>query len=265
MRKALAPNGEIILVTVARLAPEKGFEFMSDVAERLDERGFAFKLLVVGGNGNPQVEEDVQRLFGRLNDEGKVAFTGMLRGEDLARAYACGDIFLHCSITETFGLVVLESMASGVPVVARDEGGPCEIVAHDKSGYLVDPEDLEGFVDRVVQLGTDSKLREDMSVESRRMAEDATWEKINNRVAWKLAEALDTEEPAQEQQSYSIPIYSWFLMSGGLRSLVTNARLMGGLGIIFGVWSGLVITWVLVQAALVVRAPRTMLRSLRGV
>jgi glycosyltransferase involved in cell wall biosynthesis len=268
MRKRLAPNGEIILVTVARLAPEKGFEFMSDVAKELDKRGFAFKLLVVGGNRNPQVEEDVQRLFGKLNDEGKVSFTGMLRGDDLARAYACGDIFLHCSITETFGLVVLESMASGVPVVARNEGGPSEIVADAKSGYLVAPEDLEGFVEKVIKLGNDSRLREIMSIESRSMAEEATWEKINNRVAWKLAESLNEQEPPREQQSLSIPIYSWLLLSPELRGfmgyLIVNFRLMGGIGIIVGVWCGLVITWLLVQAALMVRAPRTMLRSLQG-
>ena len=49
---------------------------------------------------------------------------GFLKGEDLARAYASADLFLHCSITETFGLVVLESMASGVPVIARDGRRP---------------------------------------------------------------------------------------------------------------------------------------------
>jgi glycosyltransferase involved in cell wall biosynthesis len=146
MRKQLAPNGELILVCVSRLAPEKGFEFLSEVVKKLDDRGFKFKLLVVGGNKNPEVVKEIRDMFGHLNEEGKVTFTGMLKGEELARAYAVGDLFLHCSITETFGLVVLESMASGVPVIARDEGGPSEIVADGKSGYLVAPHDLETFV-----------------------------------------------------------------------------------------------------------------------
>jgi len=269
MRKRLAPNKELILVCVARLAPEKGFEFLAEVARQLDERRFPFKLVIVGGNRNPQVEDDVRNIFGKLNDEGKVHFTGFLKGEELARAYACGDVFVHCSITETFGLVVLESMAAGVPVVARDEGGPSEIVSHGKSGYLVPPSDVEGFVEKVMRLGRDSELRMRMSIESRKMAEEATWEKINNRVAWKLAEALETQETVPVQQSFSIPIYSWLLLSQELRSflggLIVDAKLMGGIGIIFGVWCGLVITWILVQIALLVRSRAPWSRNvLRG-
>ena len=119
-----------------------------------------------------------------------------------------------------------------------------------------------------MRIGSDPQLMERMSIESRRMAEDATWEKINNRVAWKLAEALVTEEAPREQPSFSIPVYSWLLLSPELRSfmgsLIVDFKLMGGIGIIIGVWAGLVVTWILVQAALVVRAPRTMLRSLQG-
>jgi glycosyltransferase involved in cell wall biosynthesis len=268
MRKKLAPNGEIILVTVSRLAPEKGFEFLSEVGKQLDERGFPFKLLVVGGNRSSQVVDDIHGMFGKLVDEEKVSFTGMLKGEDLARAYACGDIFLHCSITETFGLVVLESMASGVPVIARDEGGPSEIVADQKSGYLVPPHDLDGFVEKVLKLGHDTELRKSLSLESRRMAEEATWESINNRVACKLAEALQTQEnPPETQTSFSIPIYSWLLLSSELRrflgSLIVDFKLMGGIIIIFGVWAGFVITWILVQLALMIRgrAPRAVVKA----
>jgi glycosyltransferase involved in cell wall biosynthesis len=271
MRRKLAPNGELILVSVARLAPEKGFEFLAEVAKELDSRGLAFKLLIVGGNKNPQVVEDIRSMFGKLVEEEKVHFTGFLKGDELAKAYACGDVFLHCSITETFGLVVLESMASGVPVIARDEGGPSEIVSHGKSGYLVPPSDLNGFVERVLALNH-TQLRESMSIEARRLAEEATWEKINNQVAWKLAEALNTQELEPAVQNFSIPIYSWLLLSQELRgflgSLIVDFRLMGGIGIIFGVWCGLVITWILVQVALLVRtrAPwvQGVLLGLRG-
>ncbi|CAG8979767.1 hypothetical protein HYALB_00012404 [Hymenoscyphus albidus] len=256
MRKELAPNGELILVSVARLAPEKGFEFLAQVAKLLDERGFPFKLLVVGGNRNPEVVQDIYDMFGSLLDEGKVHFTGMLKGEILARAYACGDVFLHCSITETFGLVVLESMSSGVPVIARDEGGPSEIVADGKSGYLVPPGDLNGFIERVVKLGSDPGLRERMSIESRRMAEEATWESIGNKVAWEMAEILknDAKNPLQSNSSTSVPVYSWFLVSStvrkGIATLVADSRVFGGIGIIVGVWGGLVVTWGLVKVSL---------------
>ena len=268
LRKKYAPNGELLLICVARLAPEKGFEFLAEVAKELDRRALVFKLVIVGGNKNSQVVDDVRNLFGTLVDEEKVHFTGFLKGEELARAYACGDVFLHCSITETFGLVVLESMASGVPVIARDEGGPSEIVVDGKSGYLVPPSNLNAFVEKIVLLN-DPVLRKEMSLESRRMAEEATWEKINNTVAWKLAEALDTQEAAPPvQQNFSIPIYSWLLLSPELRGflgrLIVEFRHMGDIGIIFGVWCGLVVTWILVQISLVVRvAMRNLQRTVK--
>jgi glycosyltransferase involved in cell wall biosynthesis len=263
MRKTLAPKGELIIVSVCRLAPEKGFEFLAQAAKKLDEKGFKFKLLIVGGNKNEQVVQGIRDMFGHLNDEGKVSFAGFLKGEELARAYASGDLFLHCSITETFGLVVLESMASGVPVIARDEGGPSEIVADGKSGYLVPPHNLDVFVEKVLKLSNDSELRLKMARESRKMAEEATWEKINNRVAWKLAEALETPHPQPvAQNNITIPVYSWLLLSPELRALLVDARLVGGIGIIFGVWCGLVITWILVQLSLLVRARAPWLRDM---
>ena len=162
-------------------------------------------------------------------------------------------------------------MASGVPVVARDEGGPSEIVANGKSGYLVPPSDLDGFVEKVLKLG-DQQLRQMMSVESRRMAEEATWEKINNRVAWKLAEALESRPAPVEEtvSSLSVPIYSWLLLSpelkGFLRSLIVDCRLVAGLGVIVGVWAGLVVTWGLVQLTLMVKGRAPWLSDLiRGV
>jgi glycosyltransferase involved in cell wall biosynthesis len=259
-RKTIAPNGELILVCVSRLAPEKGFEFLAKVAKELDERGFPFKLRIVGGNRNPQVVQDIKDYFGHLNEEGKVIFTGFLKGEELARAYAVGDMFLHCSITETFGLVVLEAMASGVPVVARDEGGPSEIVADGQSGFLTPPQDLNSFVQKVLHLG-DFEMRQRMGIESRRMAEEATWERINHTVAVKLAENLEAQSAVVQKQStdidFSILIYSWLLLSPELRTMmlswIVDAKLVGGLGMIIGVWGGLIITWILVQATLLMK------------
>jgi hypothetical protein len=114
----------------------------------------------------------------------------MLRGIHLAQAYAAADIFLHCSITETFGLVVLESMASGVPVIARAEGGPSETVKHGSSGYLVAPNDLETFVAYARRLATDDGLRVGMGGRCREQAMDTTWDRINLQVAVRLADAL---------------------------------------------------------------------------
>jgi glycosyltransferase involved in cell wall biosynthesis len=203
-RKELAPNGEIILVCVGRLAPEKGFPFLAKVAKALADRGVAFKLVIVGGNRNPSVEDEVRHAFDPVKD--RVVFTGFLEGVQLARAYASADLFCHCSVTETFGLVVLEAMACGLPVIARDAGGPSEIVVHDKTGYLTPPDDLEIFVNRVRLLAGDSKLRDRMATEAREEALRQTWDRINNRVAWYLADSIErtTRSPMREFNRNSI-------------------------------------------------------------
>jgi glycosyltransferase involved in cell wall biosynthesis len=206
-RKQLAPNGEIILTCICRLAPEKGFGFLAQVAEKLVEAGLNYKLLIVGGNRNPAVEKDIHDMFRNVKD--RVIFAGFLAGTDLARAYAVADLFLHCSITETFGLVVLEAMASGMPVVARDQGGPSEIVKHGKTGFLVPPQDLDVFVERTLSLCQNHEFRAEMAVLALEQANNTTWEKINQRVAWNLADGIEwnTEQIASRRNRR--PIRNW--------------------------------------------------------
>lgn len=225
-RQQIAPNGEIIFCCISRIAPEKGFEFLAQAALKLKESGLAFKLLIVGGNKNSVVENEVKGYFKDLPEE--VIFTGMLRGVALARAYAAADIFLHCSITETFGLVVLESMASGVPVIARDEGGPSETVQHGKSGYLVDPHDLDKFVFYARMLAGHTTLRTEMAGRARQQALDTTWDKINNKVALRLAAAIREtggikSETVKDREGYY----------GTWRNML---RVYGAVGIIWVFW-----------------------------
>ena len=138
LRRELAPCGEVILLTVARIAGEKGFDFLAQTVKDLDARGLRFTLYIVGGNHNTTVETQIHALFPTYLPltGSRVVFAGFKHGADLATAYASADIFVYCSVTETFGLVVLEAMASGVPVVARDEGGPSDIVEHGRRGSL---------------------------------------------------------------------------------------------------------------------------------
>ncbi|KAF5019971.1 hypothetical protein F66182_8002 [Fusarium sp. NRRL 66182] len=252
LRRQLAPNGEIIFVTVSRIAGEKGFDFLAKAANELDARGLDFKLYIVGGNRNTDVEKEVQELFDPLREKGKVIFAGFKVGGDLAAAYASGDVFLHCSVTETFGLVVLESMASGVPVIARDEGGPSDIVQQGENGFLVPSDDLDGFVSKAMKLGRDFNLRTQMGHSARCYACEATWEKVNNKVAWRMADTISEwkRERAGPMDRLSsnprpsveklIPIYGWLMMNDAMRDTVTrgivDARLMGGLGIIISFW-----------------------------
>lgn len=244
-RKELAPNGEVILLCVGRVAPEKGFEFLAKVALQLKKNGLKFRLVIVGGNKNPAIEEDVRRMFKPLGDS--VIFTGFRQGKELARQYASADLFLHCSITETFGLVVLESMACKIPVIARDLGGPSEIVHDGESGFLVPPEDLSGFVGRVEQLVNDHELRNTMAEYSRKVALDTTWEKINSRVAWRIADALENkpENPERFYMSRTSRLMKLLGLSDAqkdaLLSLVSIVRRELAIVMVFIAWGVVII------------------------
>lgn len=224
-RRSIAPNNEIILVYVCRLAPEKGFDFLAQAATRLAAANLPFKLLIVGGNRNPAVETRIHRLFDAVRDH--VIFTGFLTGVNLARAYAAGDLFLHCSVTETFGLVVLEAMASGLPVIARDQGGPSDIIENGQTGYLVSPDDLDGFVALVRQVSLDRGLRTSLSSAARGYADETTWEAINRRVAWQVADAVESRPPRERMSSNPLRVVWRF---------VEKLRLLAAVGMVYFMW-----------------------------
>ena len=273
LRRQIAPNGEIILCTVSRIAGEKGYDFLALAAKELKRRNLDFKLYIVGGNRNPAVMEEIRDLFQPLVDQGTVIFAGFKTGEDLATAYASADIFLHPSITETFGLVVLEAMASGIPVIARDEGGPSDIVKHGKTGFLVEKDDLDTFCDKVEILSGDRNLQQMMATEAINEIGQWSWEAVGNKVAWRMADVIAEREdelskmppspfltplsptssvpgspaltpldgPSMDKNNNLVPQYGWLMLSGAVREILmkrmVDARLVGGLGVILTFWA----------------------------
>lgn len=268
LRDEIAPDGEIILICVARLAGEKGFDFLASVAKELEARYLQFRLYIVGGNRNAAVEAEVKSQFDELVKKGKVVFAGFRVGEDLATAYASADLFLHCSVTETFGLVVLESMASGVPVVARDEGGPSDTVKDGETGFLAPPGDLNGFVDAVMRLVEDERLRKLFSDNARRYAEGTTWEKINNKVAWRMHDTIDEVErrqfasqvrslSRQENEGEGMMLYKIIPRIGlvdSFHELATSVRLCGSMATILAMLAITGVYLTFTKASLAIKA-----------
>lgn len=109
-------------------------------------------------------------------------FTGKLIGEDLAKVYASCDVFFFPSFTETFGNVVIEALASGLPVVSADAGGPSELIRHGKNGYLVASGKSQDFASFLLDILSNDELR----IEMRREA----LESINNRSIESLHQQL---------------------------------------------------------------------------
>ncbi len=192
LRQKLAPNDELLLLCVSRVSYEKGFEFLADAYEAMTRQAQAqgirqkFRLVITGGNSNHTIEHNIQNYFTQRQLD--VVFTGPLSGEPLAQMYASGDIFVYPSLTETFGQVIQEAMASGLPVVARKEGGPADIVLPGETGYLPDPVSIEEFTDYTLKLIQDSELRQGMGRAARAYAEERSWDAINQQIAGILAE-----------------------------------------------------------------------------
>ncbi len=162
---------DVVVTFVGRLVLEKGLDVFADVVEGLNARGLAHRSVVVGDG--PE-RADMQA---RLAPLGTV-FTGHLRGDDLAHAYASSDVFVFPSETETFGNVTLEAMASGVPAVCADATGSRSLVVDGTTGFLAPARDSTAFLDATAQLVADADLRSRMRAASLERASQFTWSAI---------------------------------------------------------------------------------------
>jgi glycosyltransferase involved in cell wall biosynthesis len=127
----LGPDGDVLLLSVGRLSAEKRIGVLLD-AFALATRERRRLRLVIAGDGPSRRELELTAPAG-------THFVGELTGETLAELYACADVFCFPSTTDTFGQVLLEAGASGLPVVAADAGGAGELVAPGRTGLLVAP------------------------------------------------------------------------------------------------------------------------------
>ena len=144
--------GEIVLLYVGRISKEKDLDLLLSVIKRL--QGLVFRMIFVGDG--PYTRE-LRELMS------EAIFTGYLSGETLATAYASSDVFVFPSTTDTYGNVVMEALASGLPCVVSDQGGPGGLVRHGQTGFVTRARDAADFATQTRRLIEDAELRQAMS------------------------------------------------------------------------------------------------------
>ena len=182
--------GELKVLYAGRMTREKGVDLLAETFLRAHASDPRLHLLLAGGG--PEEEE----LRARLGE--RATFLGWLGGEDLARAYASADVFLFCSRTDTFGQVILEAAASGLPVVAVAEGGPATLVENRHTGLLCrpDPDHLAGSL---LQLASSPLLRQRLGTAAAHAARERSWERSMEQLAAGYRQSLGAASEAVPQ------------------------------------------------------------------
>jgi glycosyltransferase involved in cell wall biosynthesis/predicted metal-dependent phosphoesterase TrpH len=168
LRSRPATGEAIDVLYSGRITREKGVDLLAETFLAARERDERLHLLVAGGG--PEQE----RLAERLGPH--ATFLGWLEGDGLARAYADADLFLFPSATDTFGQVILEAQASGLPVVAVAEGGPLSLIEDGVTG-LLRPAEPRALSDALLELAASPLRREALALAALRGIRSRTWER----------------------------------------------------------------------------------------
>jgi glycosyltransferase involved in cell wall biosynthesis len=186
-----------LVLLVSRLVKEKDLADLVAMHRILRARGSVHRLALVG-DGPMRAE-----LEAALPD---AYFAGHQTGEALARWYASADVFVFPSTTETFGNVVLEALASGLPTVVVDRGGPPDQIRPGETGWIAganDPADLAG---RVESLLRDPALRARMGEQARASAAARDWEVINGRLVERWKQVASDPLPVASADRDDVPL-----------------------------------------------------------
>jgi glycosyltransferase involved in cell wall biosynthesis len=177
-RKRYGLGQRIVILFVGRLSLEKNLRTLADIYSRLKAHHPETALLMVG--------EGPERAVLETRGLPDLVFTGTLRGVELGQAYASADIFAFPSLAEAGPMVILEAMASGLPVVVPHTGGASESVVDRETGFVV--QSMEQLEQRLEKLIGDRELRRRMGRRARQFAEEHSWERIWDQVMAALEE-----------------------------------------------------------------------------
>lgn len=205
LKRQLGIEADFMVFTVGRLDARKGFleliEAMPSVVRSIEAQGQRICFVMPQGSESPSESERAlhQRMLERIRElelEAHVRWFSRLSDEAIAQYYAAADVFTCPSLYEPFGLVLVEAMAAGTPVVATCYGGPVDIVEAGVDGYLADPSDADAFGAGIMAiLSRDEAGRQKMG--------EAALAKARERYAWPAVAARIAEVYAEVSEAYA--------------------------------------------------------------
>ncbi|MBN1286045.1 MAG: glycosyltransferase family 1 protein [Anaerolineae bacterium] len=175
----------VICLFVGRAAPEKRIELLREVVTNIPNTH-----VTVVGEG-PHLAALREHFAGT-----RATFAGYLTGQDLADAYASADIFTFMSAVETFGMVVPEAMAAGLPVISTRVGGIDDVATHGADGFLIEREDVAGLVEYTRRLVEDPDRRLRMGARGKAAVQGLTWPVIMDELLDMYQMLVDGARPA---------------------------------------------------------------------
>jgi phosphatidylinositol alpha 1,6-mannosyltransferase len=170
-RFGFEPDERVILY-VGRLVREKGLAVFAETLNALKTRGVPHRILIVGeGPARDELQASLPH----------AVFAGRLIGDDLPAAFASSDLFFFPSASETFGLVSLEAMASGLPCVVANATGSRDLVRNAVDGYVCPPHESAGFYAAIQELLASPSLRDQFSRSAVARAQTYGWPRVLDR------------------------------------------------------------------------------------
>lgn len=187
IRQHYCKEGENLFLSVSRLANEKNIYFLLKALANYKKRtDTPFKMLLIGDGPN---REDYAKEAERLNLKEEVIFTGKIANAELKNYYAAADLFLFASKTETQGIVILEAMAAGLPVLAVKATGVEDLVRNGLNGFTV-PEDADAFAGCMKDILSNKEKRMFLEAGAKRDAQEFHEEKVAALAAMRYEQVL---------------------------------------------------------------------------
>jgi phosphatidylinositol alpha 1,6-mannosyltransferase len=178
-----------VLLLVSRLVKEKDLADLVRADRILKERGARYRLVLVGDG---PMRGELERSLPDAH------FAGHQTGEALARWYASGDVCVFPSTTETFGNVIVEAQASGIPAVVVDRGGPPDLVEPGETGFIARPNDPADFAAQVERLLADPDGRRRMGQAAHEAARLRDWSEVNGRLLESYRRVVENARAARK-------------------------------------------------------------------